>query len=90
MHDTLRKIAEDAFLTAYNINYGDLDEELEEGDDDLAIRAKREWRAMELVIGLGERLCAVADIRDPWVPTAIQDIVETPAAPTERSTDADA
>jgi hypothetical protein len=79
MDDTIRKIAEDAFLLAYRINYDDLEEEIESGDDDLAVRAKREWRAMELVIDLGERLCRVSGISDPWIPTQIQDIVEVPS-----------
>jgi hypothetical protein len=75
-HDTVRKIAEDAFLLAHNIKEGDLGEEIEDGDDELAIRAKREWRAMELVINLGERLCRVTGVEDPWVPSSIQHLTE--------------
>lgn len=74
--DTLRKIAEDAFLLAHNIKEGDLQEEIEEGDDAEAILAKREWRSMELVIGIGERLCRLTGVQDPWVPDSINDIVD--------------
>lgn len=75
---TLKAIAEDCFLTAWNINYGDLEEELEEDDLELDIRAKREWRAMEIVINLGERIARVAGIdqNDLWIPTELKSLVE--------------
>lgn len=76
--DTLKKIAEDCFLLAFNIRGGDLEEEIEEGDDDLAIHAKREWRAMELVIGIGERVARVAGIADEdlWKPEGLEELIQ--------------
>lgn len=77
MTDTLKKIAEDTLLLAANIRSG---EDLEEHDDDdpKAAAAMREWRIIELVVDIGERLARTAgfETADLWVPDAVQDIVE--------------
>lgn len=67
--DSLRQIAEDAFLLAYNITSGDLGEELDKN-------ITRDWRAMELIIEIGERICKVGGITNPWMPTELQKLVE--------------
>lgn len=50
--DTLRKIAEDTYLTAAKIKVGD------DPDDTVSV-----------LVDLGNRLCVLAGIEDPWTPT---------------------
>lgn len=67
----LRRIAEEAFDLAAKIREGD---SLDEGAGDR--EAAREWRTVELVVGLGERICRAAEITDLEIPDAISEMVD--------------
>lgn len=75
-NDTLKKIAEDAFLLAHNVREGDLGES---GDNAEELAASREWRTVELIIDIGERLARVAGIPDEtlWKPDGLlRDLID--------------
>lgn len=77
--DTLKQIAEDTFLLAANIRTGEpLDEDAYNPEDNREREAMREWRIIELVTNLGERICATAGITldETWVPTDIRDLLD--------------
>jgi hypothetical protein len=75
--DTLKQIAEDAFLLAAGIRDGD-DQLIGDidttGADDR--EAMREWRIIELIVGVGERICSTAGLGagQVWIPDVIQDM----------------
>lgn len=74
--DSLKQIAEDAFLLAANIREG---ESLGETEDDIDAReAERQWRIVELIVSLGERVADTAglDISDVWIPDAVRDLTD--------------
>lgn len=63
--DTLRRIAEDAFLLAAKLREGEsLEEEayLADSFDPEESEAMRQWRVVELVVNLGERIVNVAGL----------------------------
>lgn len=70
MHSmSLRRIAEDAFLLAGNIRTGD--EDLNDTEGNLNY-----LRVSEVIVNIGERICATAGVTDPWVPESILDTIE--------------
>lgn len=74
--ESLKRIAEDAFLLAANIREG---ESLGETEDDIDAReAERQWRIVELVVSLGERVAETAglDMSDVWIPDAVRDLTD--------------
>lgn len=74
--DTLRQIIEDTLLLAANIRTGeDIGEEHVEGEPDAAA-GLREFRTVELVVNIAERLARTTGIADPWTPHAIADLTD--------------
>lgn len=80
--DTLVKIAEDALLLAANIRGGEDLDASSYIDADLdgheAYQVAREFRIVELVVDLAERLVATTGI-DPetvWTPTDVADLLD--------------
>lgn len=78
--DTLKQLAEDAYLLASNFHTGN-DEYLLENMGELPsheIDAHREWRMIEMIVGLGDRACALAGLdpqNDVWVPDDLKNLV---------------
>lgn len=78
---TLRRIAEDAFLLAARIREGEsLDESsyYTDGMDEQERESLRQWRIIELVVNLGERIVQTAGIEPStvWTPTAVRDLLD--------------
>lgn len=74
--DTLRQIIEDTLLLAANIRTGeDIGEERIEGEPDAA-EGLRQFRTVELVVNIAERLAHTTGITDPWTPHAIADLTD--------------
>lgn len=69
-NETLRQIAEDAFLLAHNVlDGGDLQEDHPEA---------RDHRICELIIDIGERIARTAGITDAtlWKPESIAQMID--------------
>lgn len=73
MTDTIRKIAEDAFSLAAAVRTGADLGEVRHGDDELD-RAARQWRLVERIVEIGDRIVAVAGVPSVPVPPPVRDI----------------